>query len=339
MQSVVEKMLWKRKKQTRHDLGREEFTKVAWEWKKEYHERINNAQRLMGGSLDWSREAFTMDKNLTRATIETFCRLHSEGYIYRSDRLVNWCVQLNTTLSNLEVENLEIATKTKLQVPGYDRKIEFGVLTYFRYKILDSEETIEIATTRPETMLGDTGIAVHPDDSRYTHLVGKFAEHPFIPSRQLKIVADPYVDPEFGTGAVKLTPAHDLNDYKLGKTHHLDFVNILNDDGTLNANAGPQFEGQKRFDARYAVVEELKRLGLFTRQEDHAMTIPRCEKSKDVIEPLIKPQWWMRMADMADAALQVVKRGEITISPVSARRAYERWMSDVQDWCLSRQLW
>ncbi|KAF2237140.1 valyl-tRNA synthetase [Viridothelium virens] len=338
-QSVVEKMLWKRKKLTRHDLGRSEFVKTAWEWKEDYHKRINNSQKLMGGSMDWSREAFTMDENLTRATVEAFCRLHSDRYIYRSKRLVNWCVQLNTALSTLEVENLEITTKTKLSVPGYERKIEFGVLTHFKYKLSDSEETIEIATTRPETMLGDTGIAVHPDDKRYAHLVGKFAVHPFIPDRRLKIVADPYVDTEFGTGAVKLTPAHDFNDYKLGETHHLDFINILNDDGTLNDNAGPQFEGQKRFDARYAVVEELKKLGLFVKQEDHAMKIPRCERSKDVVEPLIKPQWWMRMTEMADAALQSVKHGDIAISPPTAGRSYERWMSGVQDWCLSRQLW
>jgi valyl-tRNA synthetase len=188
-------------------------------------------------------------------------------------------------------------------------------------------------------MLGDSGIAIHPGDSRYTHLVGKFAVHPFIPGRRLKIVADAYVDPEFGTGAVKLTPAHDFNDYNLGKTHQLDFVNVLNDDGTLNSNAGPLFEGQKRFNARYAVVQELKKLGLFVKEEDHAMKIPRCEKSKDIIEPLIKPQWWMRMTEMADTALQAVKSGEITISPPSASKSYERWMSNVQDWCLSRQLW
>jgi valyl-tRNA synthetase len=338
-QSTVEKMLLKRRNLTRHDLGREEFTKTVWEWKEDYHKRINNAQRLLGGSMDWSREAFTMDANISRATVEAFCRLHSEGYIYRSQGLVNWCVQLNTALSNLEVENLEIAGRTKIHVPGYDRKIQFGVLTYFKYNIDGETTAIEVATTRPETMLGDSGIAIHPGDSRYTHLVGKFAVHPFIPDRRLKIVADAYVDPEFGTGAVKLTPAHDFNDYNLGKMHQLDFINVLNDDGTLNDNAGPLFEGQKRFDARYTVVEELKKFGLFVKEEDHAMKIPRCEKSKDIIEPLIKPQWWMRMTEMADTALQAVKSGEITISPPSASKSYERWMSSVQDWCLSRQLW
>ena len=185
-QSTVEKMLLKRRNLTRHDLSREEFTKTVWE-KEEYHKRINNARRLLGGSMDWSREAFTMDANLSRATVEAFCRLHSEGYIYRSHRLVNWCVQLNTALSNLEVENLDITGRTKIQIPGYDRKIQFGVLTNFKYNIdIDGETTIEVATTRPGTMLGDSSIAVHPGNSRYTHLVGKFAVHPFYPRPSTK---------------------------------------------------------------------------------------------------------------------------------------------------------
>ncbi|OJJ50773.1 hypothetical protein ASPZODRAFT_126710 [Penicilliopsis zonata CBS 506.65] len=336
-QSVVEKMLWKKEKKTRMDLGREDFTKLVWEWKGEYHQRINNAQKLMGGSMDWTRERFTMDEKLTAATMETFCRLFEEGLIYRSDRLVNWCTHLNTALSGLEVENKEIPGRTLLSVPGYEKKVEFGVLTHFKYQIDGSTETIEVATTRPETMLGDSGIAVHPDDARYTHLVGKFARHPFT-GRLLPIIKDTYVDPEFGTGAVKLTPAHDFNDYQLGQRHNLEFINILNEDGTLNANAGP-FKGQKRFDARYTVVEELTKLGLFVKKESNPMKIPLCEKSKDVIEPLIKPQWWMRMNDMADAAVQAVEQGRITIAPESAKKSYFRWMSSVNDWCISRQLW
>lgn len=178
-QSVVEKMLWKKEKKTRLELGREKFTNLVWEWKGEYHERINNAQRLMGGSMDWSREAFTMDENLSAATMETFCRLHDEGYIYRSNRLVNWCTHLQTALSSVEVDNIEVSGRTMLDVPGYDRKVEFGVLTFFKYPIDGTDQTIEVATTRPETMLGDSGIAVSPGDERYTHLVGKFARHPF----------------------------------------------------------------------------------------------------------------------------------------------------------------
>lgn len=172
-------MLWKTQKTTRIELGRDRFTQIVWDWKDEYHQRINNAQRLMGGSMDWSREAFTMDKNLTAATMEAFCQLHDEGYIYRSDRLVNWCTQLKTALSSLEVENKEISGRTLLSVPGYDKKVEFGVLTHFKYPIDGSDLTIEVATTRPETMLGDSGVAVHPDDKRYTDFVGKFAKHPF----------------------------------------------------------------------------------------------------------------------------------------------------------------
>jgi valyl-tRNA synthetase len=337
-QSVVEKMLWNRQKKTRMDLGREKFTETVWEWKGEYHEHINKATKLMGGSMDWSREAFTLDENLSAAVKETFCRLFEEGYIYRSNRLVNWCTALNTALSTLEVENKEIPGRTMLSVPGYDKKIEFGVLTHFKYKIEGSDETVEVATTRPETMLGDTGIAVHPDDERYSHLVGKFAVHPFIEGRRLKIVADTYVDKEFGTGAVKLTPAHDQNDYNLGKTHNLEFINVLNDDGTLNANAGP-FQGQKRFDARYTVVEELTKLGLYVKKEPNAMKIPLCEKSKDVIEPVIKPQWWMSMKEMASEALKAVDDGRIKIMPESSNKSYHRWMESVNDWCISRQLW
>ncbi|KAI3334888.1 tRNA synthetases class I-domain-containing protein [Ustulina deusta] len=337
-QSVVEKMLWKKEKKTRIELGREAFTKLVWDWKDEYHQRINNAQRLMGGSMDWSREAFTMDENCTRATMQAFCTLHDEGLIYRSDRLVNWCSNLQTALSSLEVENKEIPGRTLLDVPGYDRKVAFGEMTYFRYPIEGSDLFVEVATTRPETMLGDTGIAVHPDDKRHAHLVGKYARHPFT-NRLLKIVADTYVDPELGTGAVKLTPAHDYNDYQLGKRHGLDFVNILNGDGTMNQNAGPDFQGQKRFDCRYHVVEELTKLGLFVKKESHAMTIPLCEKTRDVIEPLMKKQWWVKMADMASDALKVVEDGRIKIAPESAEKSYQRWLSSINDWCVSRQLW
>jgi valyl-tRNA synthetase len=337
-QSVVEKMLWKKEKKTRLELGRENFTKLVWEWKGEYHERINNAQRLMGGSMDWTREAFTMNENLSAATMETFCRLHDEGYIYRSSRLVNWCTHLQTALSSLEVENKDITGRTMLDVPGYDRKVEFGVLTFFKYPIDGTDLTIEVATTRPETMLGDSGIAVSPGDTRYTHLVGKFARHPFT-DRLLPIVEDSYVDPEFGTGAVKLTPAHDFNDYKLGERHKLEFINILNEDGTLNENAGPMFQGQKRFNARYTVVDELTKRGLFVKKEPNAMTIPLCEKTKDVIEPYMTPQWWVRMNEMADAALKVVEEGKVKISPESARKSYDRWLANVNDWCISRQLW
>jgi valyl-tRNA synthetase len=336
-QSVVEKMLWKKEKKTRHDLGREEFTKRVWAWKDEYHANIKNALRRVGGSFDWSREAFTMDPNLSAAVTETFVRLHEEGIIYRANRLVNWCVALNTSLSNLEVENKEVEGRTLLDVPGYDKKIEFGVLTHFCYEIDGTKERIEIATTRPETMIGDTGIAVHPDDKRYQHLIGKFARHPFI-DRLMPIVADTDVDPEFGTGAVKITPAHDFNDFNRGKAHNLEFISVLNDDGTFNKNGGP-FVGMKRFDARYKVIEMLKEKGLYVKWENNPMKIPRCAKSNDVIEPILKPQWWMKMQDLAEPAIKAVENGEIVIKPESAEKNYFRWMRGINDWCLSRQLW
>ncbi|KAK8146232.1 hypothetical protein G3M48_003420 [Beauveria asiatica] len=337
-QSVVENMLWRRKQQTRHDLGREKFIETVWEWKEDYHQRINKALTRLGGSFDWSREAFTMDESRYAAVVENFVRLHEEGIIYRANRLVNWCTRLNTALSNLEVDNKELTGRTLLEVPGYDKKVEFGVIVHFKYPIEGSDETVEVATTRIETMLGDTGIAVHPKDTRYTHLVGKNAVHPFIPNRKLPIVADEYVEMDFGTGAVKLTPAHDANDFALGQRHKLEFINILNDDGLMNENAGP-FKGQKRFDVRYSIQDALKEKGLYVDKKDNAMKVPMCSKSKDVIEPLMKPQWWVKMKDMASEAAKVVKNGEIKIRPESAEKAYYRWMEDIQDWCISRQLW
>lgn len=337
-QSVVEKMLWKKEQKTRHDLGREVFTNLVWDWKDEYHKRIKNQLKKMGASYDWTREAFTMDENLSKAVVETFVRLHDEGIIYRANRLVNWCVQLNTTLSNLEVDQEPLEGRTLLSVPGYDEKIEFGAITSFAYPIEGSDEKLVVATTRPETMLGDTAIAVHPDDERYKHLHGKFAVHPFIEGRRLPIVTDTYVDKEFGTGAVKITPAHDPNDYEIGKRHNLEFINILNDNGTFNSNAGP-YEGVKRFDARKMVVEELKKKGLFVDVKDNAMSVPRCNKSRDIIEPLMKPQWWINSKVLAEPALEAVRNGEIKIIPKVSEKEYFHWLENIQDWCISRQLW
>jgi valyl-tRNA synthetase len=337
-QVVVENLLWRRQRQTRHDLGRPKFVQTVWDWKNEYHQKINNVQKRMGGSFDWTREAFTMSENFSAAIAETFVTLHDEGIIYRANRLVNWCTKLNTSLSNLEVANKELSGRTLLDVPGYDKKVEFGVIVHFKYPIEGSDEKIEVATTRVETMLGDTGIAVHPDDERYKHLVGKNAVHPFIEGRMLPIVADTYVEKDFGTGAVKITPAHDPNDFALGQRHNLKFINILTDDGFMNENAGA-YAGQKRFDVRYTIQDDLKKSGLYVDKKDNPMTVPLCDKSKDVIEPLLKPQWWMKMKEMAADALKAVESGEIKILPESAEKSYIRWMSNVNDWCLSRQLW
>ena len=279
-----------------------------------------------------------MSPELSAAVTETFIRLHEEGYIYRSNRLVNWCTKLNTALSNLEVDNKDLEGRTLLGVPGYERKVEFGVITHFKYPIEGSEATIEVATTRPETMLGDTGIAVHPNDERYQHLIGKKARHPFIENRVMPIVADTYVDKDFGTGAVKITPAHDPNDFQLGSRHNLEFINILNDNGTMNENTG-SFAGRRRFDVRYEIITRLEEEGLFVEKKNNPMRVPLCSRSKDVIEPLMKPQWWMRMRELADAATQVVQEGDIKIRPEMQEKTYCNWLRDINDWCLSRQLW
>ncbi|KAF5102163.1 hypothetical protein D0Z03_000474 [Geotrichum reessii] len=337
-QSVVEKMLWKDSKQTRHDLGREKFTDLVWEWKEDYHQRIKNQLKRLGASYDWNREAFTLDDERSNAVLEAFVTLHEDGTIYRASRLVNWCCALNTTLSNLEVESTEIEGRTLLKVPGYDEPVEFGVLTHFAYPVENSDEKLVVATTRPETLFGDTGIAVHPEDPRYKHLHGKFVVHPFL-DRKIPIVTDAEaVDMEFGTGAVKITPAHDPNDYNTGKRQNLEFINILNDDGTFNENAG-SYAGMKRFDARKKVIEELKEKGLFIDQTNNPMSVPRCAKSNDIIEPLLKPQWWVSQKAQAVAAIDAVKDGRITIFPKTSENEYFRWLENIQDWCISRQLW
>lgn len=336
-QTVVEKML-RRKGVSRHDLGREKFIAEVFKWKEEKQRNINNAIRRMGGSLDWTRERFTMDEGHTKATTEHFVRLHEEGLIYRANRLVNWCTALNTGISTIELDSKELDGRTLLTVPGYERKVEFGVMTHFCYPIEGSEESIEIATTRPETMLGDTGIAVCPTEARWKHLIGKFASHPFVPHRRMPIFADEHVKEGLGTGAMKVTPAHDHADYEIGKRHDLEFINIFTDDGLINQHGG-DFKGLKRYDARYKVVEALRERGLFIKTENNPMVIPVCQKSGDVIEYLLKPQWWMDMRAMADAAIKAVKDGEIKIRPESAEREYYRWLTDIQPWCISRQLW
>ncbi|SCW01863.1 LAFE_0E08944g1_1 [Lachancea fermentati] len=338
-QSVVEKQVWAKEKKTRHDYGREAFIEKVWQWKDEYHNRIKCQIQKLGASYDWSREAFTLSPELSKSVTEAFVRLHEDGTIYRASRLVNWCVKLNTAISNLEVENKDIKGRTLLSIPGYDEKVEFGVLTSYSYPVIGSDDRITVATTRPETMFGDTAIAVHPDDSRYKHLHGKFAQHPFL-ERKIPIVCDAEaVDMEFGTGAVKITPAHDQNDYNTGKRHNLEFINIFTDDGLLNENCGPEWAGVKRFDARKKVIEELQKLGLYGGQEDNEMTIPTCSRSGDVIEPLLKPQWWVAQGDMAKEAIKAVKEGKITITPKSSEEEYFRWLENIQDWCISRQLW
>ncbi|GME86089.1 unnamed protein product [[Candida] boidinii] len=337
-QSVVEKNIWAKEKKTRHDYGREKFIEKVWEWKDVYQDRIRSQFEKMGASYDWTREAFTLNPQLSAAVTEAFVRLHEDGTIYRDLRLVNWCVKLNTALSNLEVENKTIPPRSMLSVPGYEEKVEFGVLTSFAYPVVDSDEKLIVATTRPETIFGDTGVAVHPKDERYKHLHGKFVKHPFL-DRVIPIITDSEaVDMEFGTGAVKITPGHDYNDYNTGKRNGLEFINIFTDDGKLNENCG-EYEGTRRFDARSLVIEKLKELDLFVGQEDNEMTLPICSRSGDVIEPYLKPQWWVSQKKMAEVAIDAVRNGDIKITPKASEAEYFRWLENIQDWCISRQLW
>ncbi|KAJ2052966.1 valine--tRNA ligase [Coemansia sp. S16] len=339
-QVVVEKQLWKNEKLTRHDLGREAFVDRVWDYKNQYAGTIMKQFRRLGASYDWPRERFSLDDMLTRATRETFVRMFNDGIIYRSSRLVNWCHHMNTALSSLEVENLELTGPTMLSIPGYpaEEKFEFGVMIHFAYQVEDSDERIIIATTRIETMLGDTAIAIHPDDERYKHLHGKFVRHPFV-DRRIPIITDAEcVDMEFGTGAVKMTPAHDNNDYVVGKRHNLEFINLLNEDGTFNENAGP-YSGILRFRVRKQIIEDLKAKGLYVDTIGHAMSVPICPKSNDIIEPLMKPQWWVKSKQLAEPAMQAVRDGRLEIAPLTSEMDWFRWLENINDWCISRQLW
>jgi len=321
-QVVVERML-AREGTTRQELGREAFLERVWEWKEESGGRILTQLRKMGASCDWTRERFTMDDMLARAVREAFVQLYEEGLIYRGTRLVNWDVKSQTVLSDLEVEQEE----------GVE-----GEMFDFAYALEDGDGELVVSTTRPETMLGDTAVAVHPDDARYTHLHGKKLRHPFV-DRLVPIITDAeLVDPEFGTGAVKVTPAHDPNDFATGKRHELEEINILNLDGTLNAEGGP-FAGMDRFDARKAVKEKLAELGFARGSKKHIMTLPRSQRSGTVVEPMISTQWFVKMEPLAKPAIEVVENGEIQILPEEWTKTYFHWLRNIQDWCISRQLW
>ena len=338
-QVVVEKKLMRERKITRHDIGREAFLEETFKWKENYIEKIYDQIRRLGSSVDWSRAKFTMDPEMNEAVNEAFCTLQQDGTIYRANRMVNWCTKLKTALSNLEVESKELEGSTMLSVPDHDekKKYEFGVLISFAYHVENSDEIIVVATTRLETMLGDTAIAVHPSDKRYQHLHGKFVIHPFN-KRRIPIVADEYPDPEFGTGAVKITPAHDPNDFIVGKRQNLEFINIFTDDGAVNENGAP-FTGMQRFDARVAILEVLKTAGDYVGTQPNKMALPICTRSGNIVEPMLKPQWWVNCNEMAQMACDAVKNGDIVITPQTSSNEWFRWLEQPQDWCISRQLW
>lgn len=338
-QSVVEKKLWKEEKKTKHDFTREEFVKRVWDWKAVYGNKITSQLRRMGSSLDWSRECFTMDEKLSKAVTECFVRMFDAGLIYRANRLVNWSCKLRTAISDIEVDYVDVTKMTKMTVPGYDKPVNVGFIYEFAYKLKDGSGEIVVGTTRPETMLGDTAVAVNSKDPRYTAMVGKALIHPFFPEREMKIITDDkLVDMAFGTGAVKITPAHDPNDYDCGKTHGLQFITILNLDGTINENGGA-YAGMKRYDARTKIMADLKAAGLErSPPKDNPMRLATCSRSGDIIEPLLLPQWWVSCKELATESAEAVRKGEIEIIPEQHKAIWYNWLDNIRDWCISRQL-
>ncbi|KAL6905178.1 hypothetical protein ACP4OV_002779 [Aristida adscensionis] len=340
-QVVVEKKLMRERNLSRHELGRDNFLSEVLKWKYQHGGAILKQLRVLGASLDWSRECFTMDEQRSKSVTETFVRLYKEGLIYRANRIVNWDCTLRTAISDIEVDHKDLTEETLLDVPGYDTPVQFGVLISFAYPLEEDLGEIIVATTRIETMLGDTAIAVHPQDERYKHLHGKYALHPFN-GRKLKIICDAnLVEPSFGTGAVKLgiKPAHDLNDFEVGERHNLEFTNIFTDDGNINEMGGPQFEGMPRFSARTAVIDALKEKGLYRDTRNNVMKLILCSRSKDVVEPMMKPQWFVNCNTMAKEALDAVKSKKVEIIPPQYEQDWYRWLENIRDWCISRQLW
>ena len=306
----------------KHELGREGFLKRTWEWKKEYGGTITSQLKKIGSSCDWDRERFTMDEGCSKAVQEVFIKLYEKGLIYKGSRIVNWCPVCNTSISDAEVEHEEQA----------------GHFWHINYPVVgEPGRYVEIATTRPETLLGDSALAVNPDDERYTDLVGKEVELP-LTDRTIPIIADPYVDKEFGTGVVKITPAHDPNDFEVGKRHNLPEINILNDDATIN-NLGGKYAGMDRYEARKAMVADLDALGLLVRVEDHTHNVGTHDRCKTTVEPMIKQQWFVKMDELIKPAVEGVKNGDIELIPASMDKTYYNWTDNIRDWCISRQLW
>ncbi|MGB4507672.1 MAG: valine--tRNA ligase [Syntrophomonadaceae bacterium] len=306
---------------SRHDLGREKFVERVWEWKHLYGNRITEQLSLLGSSCDWSRERFTMDEGCSRAVREVFVDMYNKGLIYQGDYIINWCPKCHTAISDIEVEHEDTE----------------GKLWYIRYPIEGSDEYLVVATTRPETMLGDTGVAVHPEDERYSHLIGRNVMLPLM-NRPIPVFADDYVDKEFGTGAVKVTPAHDPNDFEMGLRHQLPQIKVMDDGGIMNENAG-QYEGLDRSECRQKVVADLEALGLLEKIEPHQHAVGHCQRCETIIEPMISKQWFVRMKPLAEPAIRRVVEGDIRFVPERFTKIYLNWMENIRDWCISRQLW
>lgn len=320
-QLQVEKYLLETEGLRREDIGREEFIRRTWAWKEKYGGIITRQLRRLGASCDWSRERFTLDEGLSRAVREAFVRLHEKGLIYRGTYLINWSPGLRTAVSDLEVEYHE----------------EQGTLYYFKYMLADSDEYIPVATTRPETILGDTAVAVHPEDERYKRYIGRTCLVPIL-NRPIPVIADEAVDREFGTGALKITPGHDPMDYEIGQRHSLPIISVLNPDATMNENAGP-YAGMDRYACREKLWEDMRAAGLTLKEEPYPMQVPRSQRGGEIVEPMISTQWFVKMKPLAEPALQVVRKGEIEIIPSRFAKVYYNWLENIRDWCISRQLW
>ena len=305
----------------KEDLGREGFLERAWQWKEEYGGRIISQLKKLGSACDWDRERFTMDEGCSNAVNEVFVRLYEKGYIYKGSKIINWCPVCQTSISDAEVEHEE----------------QGGHFWHINYPIVGQDGFVEIATTRPETMLGDTAVAVHPEDERYKHLIGKKVLLPLV-NREIPVVADSYVDKEFGTGVVKITPAHDPNDFEVGKRHNLPEINIMNDDATINENGG-KYAGMDRYEARRLIVKELEEMGLLVKVEDHVHNVGTHDRCNTTVEPLIKQQWFVKMDELIKPAIEAVKTGDIEFVPERFNKVYFNWAENIRDWCVSRQLW
>ena len=303
------------------EIGREAFLEKVWDWTDQYRARIRNQFKKLGVSCDWTRERFTMDKGLNDAVNTVFVELYNKGLVYQGNRIINWCPRCKTALSDAEVEYSE----------------QQGHLWYIKYPVKDSDEFVVVATTRPETMIGDTAVAVHPDDERYKHLVGKTVILPIV-GREMPVVADSYVDKEFGTGCVKITPAHDPNDFEVGQRHGLKQIRVINDDGTMNEAAG-KFKGMDRYEARKEIVEELSSSGLLLKIEEHVHNVGECYRCGTTVEPILSKQWFVKMKPLAEPAIKAVRENEVQFIPDRFSKIYFNWMENIQDWCISRQLW
>ena len=320
-QIKVEEELRTKEGLTRYDLGREKFLERVWDWKNKYGNRIVEQQKKLGASCDWDRARFTMDEGCSKAVRETFCELYDKGLIYKGSRIINWCPHCVTALSDAEVEYQD--------KPGH--------LWYIRYPLTDGSGDLVVATTRPETMMGDTGVAVNPEDERFKHLVGKTCILPIM-NREIPIVADEYVELGFGTGAVKMTPAHDPNDFEVGLRHNLETIRVIGDDGKINENGGP-YNGMDRYECRAAIIKDLEEQGYLVKTEDYSHNVGTCYRCHNDVEPLISAQWFVKMEPLAKEALRVVNEGEVQFVPDRFAKTYTNWMENVHDWCISRQLW